>query len=235
MNRLLVIGVGSAAIVLLVGCERTSDGSAIRAEASSSHVSSRQTTTTTESSAPSMPSDQPVYGVIPTTEASLSPEAVTCFPESAEGTNSEAVVVGDPGAPGIGVDIPEGWTASTGTGDVGLAVTGPDGMSATVTIAPTTLEPGAAFEKYADDAMGKAPISTLSVLPAELCEYSGQRLMGTWAEVPGQAVEYTDRIVHIWTNTKSYLVAIHVEAPSGAPGFDAAASVLTQDFSVVIP
>jgi hypothetical protein len=44
-----------------------------------------------------------------------------------------------------------------------------------------------------------------------------------------------DRITHIWTNTKNYLVAIHLEGRSGTRGWSATKSALTQDFAVVIP
>ena len=59
--------------------------------------------------------------------------------------------------------------------------------------------------------------------------------MGTWAQDPDESLEYQDRIAHVWTNTGNYLVAVHVEAPTGTPGFDEAASVLTDKFSIVIP
>jgi hypothetical protein len=59
--------------------------------------------------------------------------------------------------------------------------------------------------------------------------------MGTWADDPEESTEYQDRVVHIWTNSKNYLVAVHVEAASGTAGFDAAASTLTSDFNIVLP
>jgi hypothetical protein len=52
--------------------------------------------------------------------------------------------------------------------------------------------------------------------------------------VPG-AVDFADRITHIWTNTTAYLVAIHLEGHAGAPGFDAAKATVMQQFAVVIP
>jgi hypothetical protein len=143
--------------------------------------------------------------------------------------------VADPAAPKITVAVPDGWSAAPGTGDVGARFTGPDGMFAEISITATALDPAAAFARYSDDVMAQYPISTLSLLPAELCGYSGQELMGTWADDPDESIEYQDRIVHVWTNSKNYLVAIHVEAPAGTPGFDAAASTLTSDFDIVIP
>ena len=85
----------------------------------------------------------------------------------------------------------------------------------TVTIARTQLEPADAFTEYADKVMAVSPVSSVSVLPGELCGYSGQKLMGTWSDNPQQSVEFLDRIVHIWTNSNNYLVAVHVEAPAG--------------------
>ena len=108
-------------------------------------------------------------------------------------------------------------------------------MSATITITQTRLEPAQAFTEYADKAMAVSTVSSVSVLPAELCGYSGQKLMGTWSDSPQQSVEFLDRIVHIWTESNNYLVAVHVEAPAGTPGFDQAAAVLTGDFAVDIP
>ena len=112
---------------------------------------------------------------------------------------------------------------------------GPDGIWATVTIAVTRLDPAEAFRKYSDDAMAASPVSSVSVLPADLCGYSGQKLLGTWSDSPQQAVEFGDRIAHIWTNTNNYLVAVHVQGPTGTPGFDPFTSPLMEDFGVVIP
>lgn len=143
--------------------------------------------------------------------------------------------VGDPAAPKITVKVPAGWSSTPGTGDVGALLSGPDDMVAEVTIAATPLDASAAFTRYGDDVMARYPISTLSLLPGEFCGFSGQKLMGTWARDPDESLEYQDRIAHIWTNNQSYLVAVHVEAPAGTPGFDAAASELTDDFGIVIP
>jgi hypothetical protein len=143
--------------------------------------------------------------------------------------------VADPAAPKITVAVPDGWSVAPGSGDVGARFAGPDDMLAEISITATPLDPAAAFNRYSDDLMAKYPISTLSLLPADLCGYSGQKLMGTWADDPGASIEYQDRVTHIWTNSKNYLVAIHVEAPSGTAGFDAAASTLTSDFDIVIP
>ena len=92
-----------------------------------------------------------------------------------------------------------------------------------------------AFRNYTDGLMAQSTVSTVSILPGELCGYSGQKLMGAWSDTPQNSVEFTDRIVHVWTNTKNYLVSVHVQAPTGVPGLDAAAELLTEDFEVRQP
>jgi hypothetical protein len=108
-------------------------------------------------------------------------------------------------------------------------------MSGAVVITQTDLDAAAAFEKYADDVAAEAPISSISVLPAETCGYSGQRLMGVLSGGPQGKVSYEDRIAHIWTNAKDYLVVIHVAAPQGSPAFDAATAAMTADFAITLP
>jgi hypothetical protein len=227
----------AAAVALLAvpggaACARSNEGTAVRAE---SPVS---TTSTTTSSSPgsTAASDTPESaepGVLETTRRPVPANAQVC-PQDLTGQTAVAAVA-DPAAPKITVALPEGWSPTPGSGDVGALLTGPDDMLAEITITATPLEPAAAFSRYSDDLMGKYPISTLSLLPADLCGYSGQKLMGTWADDPDEYVQYQDRIAHIWTNSTNYLVAIHVEAPSGTAGFDAAADTLTSDFSIVIP
>ncbi len=67
-----------------------------------------------------------------------------------------------------------------------------------------------------------ATISSVSVLPGELCGYSGQELMGVLADDARASRSSTaDRIVHVWTNAAgTILIALHVEAPPETPGFD---------------
>ena len=132
--------------------------------------------------------------------------------------------------------VPDGWSVEPGSGDVGVRMEGPGGMLATVTIAQTQLDPAEAFTEYADKVRRCHAVSSVSVLPAELCNYSGQKLMGAWSDTPQQSVEFLDRIAHVWTNSNNYLVAVHVQAPGGtAHGLDAASTVLIEDFSVGIP
>jgi hypothetical protein len=63
-------------------------------------------------------------------------------------------------------------------------------MSATVTIAATELETEAAFEQYSDKLTAGKEFSSVSVLPGDLCGYSGQKLMGSLADKPGQAKDF---------------------------------------------
>ena len=135
----------------------------------------------------------------------------------------------------ITVALPPGWNLSQGSGDVGARLDGPDGMSATVTIAPSGLDPAAAFRDYTDQVMSQSPVSSVSILPGELCDYSGQKLMGAWSDTPQNSIQFVDRIVHVWTNTKNYLVSVHVQAPTGVDQLDAAGELLTEDFEVRLP
>jgi hypothetical protein len=107
-------------------------------------------------------------------------------------------------------------------------------MSATVTITPTDLEPGGSFLRYTANLGGSMHRLKFSVAGAPFCGYSSQLLSMT-VQGPSGAIDFADRITHIWTNTKRYLVAIHLEAPAGAAGFSAARSALMQEFAVVIP
>ena len=86
-------------------------------------------------------------------------------------------------------------------------------MSATVTIAATELDPGGSFLRYTADLGASMPRLKFSVTGAQFCGYSSQRLSGTLQGQPG-AIDFADRITHIWTNTKKYLVAIHLEGPA---------------------
>jgi hypothetical protein len=78
-------------------------------------------------------------------------------------------------------------------------------------------------------------VSSVSVLPAELCGFSGQKLMGAWSNTPQQSVEFLDRIAHIPTSDGNYLIAIHVQAPAGTSEFGAASTALIEDVGVRIP
>lgn len=223
------------------GCVRTSEGvpvtepsaasvstsvaSASSSPMSSSPVSSPPATTDTA---------QPEPGILPTLQVPIPAGTVTC-PLPPEPGDAVETSVSDPQAPKITVALPDGWSLAPGSGDIAATLTGPEAMSATVTIARTTRDPAAAFRDYTDRIMATAAVSTVSVLPAELCDYSGQKLMGAWSDTSEKSVEFRDRIVHIWTNTANYLVSVHVEAPSGVDALDAAGARLTGDPQVEIP
>lgn len=216
----------------VAACARNSDGTALPATEAATSAPITSTTTSSATTTTDAPeSSEP--GVVETTREQVAPNAVVCPPPTSAQTAVAAV--SDPAAPRITVALPDGWSSASGSGDVGARLSGPGGMVAEVTIAPTALGAAAAFTRYSDDAMAKYPISMLSMLPAELCDFSGQEMMGTWADNPDRSIEYRDRIVHIWTNAKDYLVSVHVQAPSGTPGFEAAADVLIGDFGIVIP
>ncbi len=224
------IGLAALALAfLLTACVRTSDGVPVAGD------KGRSTAQPSTPGGPPQPGEPSPYGVVPTTRVPVPPNTVACSQPVKPGVRMTAQVA-DPHAPKITVGVPDKWSMSAGSGDVGGRLDGPDGMQATVTIAQTQLDPAAAFKKYADDLMGESAVSTVSVLPGELCGFSGQKLMGAWSDTPQNAVEYQDRVVHIWTNSgNDYLVAVHVQAPTGTPGFDAAAAVLTDDFEIVLP
>jgi hypothetical protein len=216
---------------LLAACVRTSDGVPVAAEDRPGGINS------TPPSATARPSQQSEssFGVVPTTRAPVPPNTVACSQTIMPSVRMTAQI-DDPQAPRITVGVPDKWSMSAGARDVGGRLDGPAGMQATITIAPTQLDPAAAFRKYADDLIAESAVSSVSVIPGELCGYSGQKLMGAWSDTPQNAVEYEDRIVHIWTNSgNNYLVSVHVQAPTGSPGFDAAAALLTEDFEIVLP
>jgi hypothetical protein len=216
---------------LLAACVRTSDGVPVAGEAGPVGVNSTPPSATT---GPTQESESS-FGVVPTTRAPVPPNTVACS-QTIKPSVRMTARIDDPQAPRITVGVPDKWSMSAGTGDVGGRLDGPAGMQATITIAKTQLDPAAAFRKYADDLIAESAVSSVSVIPGQLCGYSGQKLMGAWSDTPQNAVEYEDRIVHIWTNSgNNYLVSVHVQAPTGTPGFDAAAALLTEDFEVVLP
>lgn len=143
--------------------------------------------------------------------------------------------IADPAAPRVVVNVPSDWTSAPGQGAVALALSGPDGMSGSVTIAATTDGPAEAFTQYSDDVTAMFPLSSINVAPAEFCGYSSQKLFGSVSDEAGQSLDFADRITHIWTNTGEYLVVIHAQAPVRTAGFESAKSVLMEDFAVVIP
>jgi hypothetical protein len=220
----LVVAVACA----LTACVRTTDGTPVAADTVAPAVAAPST-----SVVPSTAGDPVDPGIVPTTRTPV-PAGTVCDPAQRPPVGVLASVT-DPAAPKITVALPTGWSTTKGDGDVGARLAGPDGVSATVTITQTRLDAAAAFRKYTDDAMATSPISSVSVMPADLCGYSGQKLLGSWAHGPAKAVAFGDRLAHIWTSTNDYLVAVHVEGPADAPGFDPFTSPLMDDFTIVIP
>lgn len=211
---------------LPAGCVRTDEGVAIRDEDAAT-VARPQPPQSADDAGPAAP------GVVATTRAPVPADAVMCAPPTMA-VPRITLQSADPKAPEITVALPDGWIGKS-PGNSDLRIEGPTAMSATITVAQTTLEPAEAFTEYADKVMATSTVSSVSVLPAELCAYSGQKLMGAWSDTPQQSVEFLDRIAHIWTNSNNYLAAIHVQAPAGTVGFDAAAAVLTGQVAVDIP
>jgi hypothetical protein len=195
-----------------VGCEKTIGGTAIR------HGG---TVSSTSSSAPT-PSDpaETIPGVETTLPQHIPPNAVVCFPQPPFGGRLAMASVPDPVAPRVMFHLPDSWHSARAGGDLAMTASGPDGMSVRVTITPTELEAGGAFLRYTSDLRTAKPGVRVTVEAAQFCGYSSQLLSGTG---PG-AVDFADRITHIWTNTKAYLVAIQLEGPAAASGFSAAKS-----------
>ncbi|MBY0289806.1 MAG: hypothetical protein K2X52_22100 [Mycobacteriaceae bacterium] len=235
-TRSAVLAALCTAVLVVSACGKTSEGEPVAEDGETvaeSAASVTMTSTQTTRAIPTPEADLTEPGVVPTTRTSVTPNTVTCqMPDPAQ--EGVTAAVADPGAPRITVVLPQDWSTEQAGGDVGAKLTGPDGTWATVTIARTTLDPAAAFKQYADDAMAASAVSSVSVLPAELCGYSGQKLLGSWADTPEQAVEFGDRVAHVWTNSGDYLVAVHVQGPSGA-GFDPFTSPMMDDFAIEIP
>jgi len=237
-TRSVVLAAVCVAPLLLSACGKTSEGEPVTDKESVAAESTSATSAATAPSTRAIPTpeaDLTEPGVVSTTRTAVPAGTVTCELSDPPGEGVATAAVSDPGAPRITIALPQGWSSAPGDADVGANLTGPDGVSATVTIAKTTLDPAAAFKKYSDAAMGASPVSSVSVLPADLCGYSGQKLLGSWADTPEQAVEFGDRVAHIWTNNGDYLVAVHVQGPSGSPGFDPFTSPIMDDFGIEIP
>lgn len=235
-TRSAVLAALCTATLVVSACGKTSDGEPVADEAATiaaTTSSAGATTTPTTRAIPTPEADLTEPGVVPTTRTAVAPGTVTCAgPEPAQ--EGVTATVADPAAPKITVLLPQGWSTEPGEDDIGAKLTGPEGVWATVTIAKTTLEPAQAFKQYADDAMAASAVSSVSVLPADLCGYSGQKLLGSWADTPEQAVEFGDRVAHVWTNSGDYVVAVHVQGPAGT-GFDPFTSPMMDDFAIQIP
>jgi hypothetical protein len=211
-------------VMLAPACTRSSDGAAT-AQSGQSSTPATSSTTTASAAPPVAPADD-VPGVVPTPGASPTDE--DCAPAAPPAVPVD-VRIDDPAAPTVVVGAPQEWT-TTPSPD-GATLTGPENMSATVTITATPLDAAAAFRGYADDLTAKTEMSTLSLLPAETCGFSGQKLMGMLGGTTPENVVYQARIVHV----PGYLIAVYVEAPTDTAGFDDAAAVLTQGLRIGLP
>lgn len=231
---------GCLTVALLAGCARSTEGTAAGAGGSErAPTSTSVTTSMTAAATPTSPGDMnslPAYGVVETTKRPVTAGETVCEPETAPANTLEARGTAA-GSPTVTIGVPDGFVpgAQQPEGDVALNLIGPHGMTGTVTIAPTTLDAASAFEQYADDRTAHHEITTLSVLPGELCGYSGQELMGILADQPGQGIDFADRIVHVWTDNGDFLIAVQLQAPNGAPGLDSAKSVILSDFGIRMP
>lgn len=183
---------------------------------------------------PSEPTE--TTGTTETTEATETtpvPAGAPCAPADVPPVRVAAEIP-DPAAPKAIVGVPDGWSMASAPG--GARLEGSDGMWATVTIAPTSPEPQEAFRDYTDDLTEETTVSTVSMLPADLCGYLGQRLMGVLEKTDSpQTVEYKARIVHVPSAGQAYLIAVYIEAPGETPGFDEAATLVTGDFEIALP
>lgn len=193
-------------MLVAAACTRTSDGVPVAGEDTQT---STQATEIVPAGAPCAPAELPPVRVV--------------------------AEVADPAAPTATLGVPDGWSMSSGDGDAeGARLEGPDGMEAVVLIQPAAQDPESAFREWADFLTADADISTVSTLPGDLCGYSGQELMGSLAD-DTQSVEYRDRLVHVGTPGQAYLIVVHVEAPAGTPGFEAASNMVTGDFEIGLP
>ena len=211
------------AVLLAPACTRSSDG----APAAQSVESATATTppASTSGTAPPMVTSDDVPGVAPTPATSTDEDCAPAAPPAVP----VDVRIADPAAPTVVVGTPEGWP--TAPSPDGVARNGPAGKSGTVTITATPLDPAAAFRGYADDLTARTEMSTLSLLPAETCGFSGQKLMGQLGGTATDTVVYQARIVHV----PGYLVAVYAEAPTGTDAFDTAATVLTGGLGIGLP
>jgi hypothetical protein len=221
-SRLRWAAAGLLTVAALSGCARNIDGVAAWTGGS---VESRHPTTSRGTPAPGIETTLPDH---------IPPNAFLCFPGPAEGGIGTVAQVHDAAAPRITITIPDGWTSEPGQRDLALSLSGPGGMSGTVTIAATKLDPARAFSDYAATLAHSKPDFDVATVGAKFCGYSSQKLAGTFSG-PSGPVEFADRLTHIWTNTGQYLIAVDMEGPVDGPGFGAAKTALMQEFAVVIP
>lgn len=225
------IGAAVSVVVAATGC---GGGSRVVEGPFASTVTAAPVTTLPATTSPSRVLPEfavPAYGIEPTTRRALAPGEVTC---PAPPGPTVAVRSPEPGSPELTVAVPDGFTEVTPRAET-VRLTGPAGMSAEIALTPTTLRAEDDFRRYSDDRVANSPINSLSVLPGDLCGYSGQKLMGILADRPGEGIEYADRIVHLWTDGGTFLAVLRLEAPGETPGFEQAQSAMFTDFGITMP
>ena len=194
-------------IALLSGCGRPVAGNAVRA----GELAASATANSTKPSAATRGTRVP--GIETTLPDHIPPNAFVCFPEPSGIGIGTVAQVADPAAPRITVAVPDGWNAQPGEGEVALALGGPGGMTGTVSIAETTLDPAAAFADYVAILRRSKPDLQLDTAGAKFCGYSSQKLTGTFLGPPG-TLDFADRITHIWTNTNRTGRELHHDEPA---------------------
>src|SRR6476661_6348802 len=115
---------------LLAACVRTSEGVPVAGETGAA------TPSTSATPVPPQQREGSTFGVVPTTRAPMPPNTVACS-QTIKPSVRMTAEVDDPQAPRVTVGVPDKWSMTAGTGDVGGKLDGPGGMEATITIAST--------------------------------------------------------------------------------------------------
>ena len=194
-------------IALLSGCGRPVAGNAVRAGEPAASATANSTKPSPATRGTRVP------GIETTLPDHIPPNAFVCFPEPSGIGIGTVAQVADPAAPRITVAVPDGWNAQPGEGEVALALGGPGGMTGTVSIAETTLDPAAAFADYVAILRRSKPDLQLDTAGAKFCGYSSQKLTGTFLGPPG-TLDFADHITHIWTNTNRTGRELHHDEPA---------------------
>ena len=168
-------------IALLSGCGRPVAGNAVRAGEPAASATANSTKPSPATRGTRVP------GIETTLPDHIPPNAFVCFPEPSGIGIGTVAQVADPAAPRITVAVPDGWNAQPGEGEVALALGGPGGMTGTVSIAETTLDPAAAFADYVAILRRSKPDLQLDTAGAKFCGYSSQKLTGTFLGTTGHA------------------------------------------------
>ncbi|MGA5541124.1 hypothetical protein ACPCIR_04655 [Mycobacterium sp. NPDC051198] len=173
------IGVGALAVVAMVGC---GNGGPVNSPVAPATTVAAPLTTapaaTTSSGRPAPEFALPAYGVEPTTTRALAAGEITCPPPDGPTVTVRSPA---PGSPTLTVGIPDGFTEVIPHAET-VRLTGRAGMTAEVTLTPAAGDAQDAFDQYSNDRVAEFPINSVSVLPGDLCGYSGQKLMGILAD-----------------------------------------------------